>query len=145
MKKHQRLLSLLLVSVLLLGALLLSACQSTPLVIEDSDTCIVIRTTEKSLEGKDDVLLIDYMAMLKEDGKLLYEVKGGMITSINGIENPADYSSCWMLYTSDASLASAAFGTVLYEGKEYGSAVVGAEELKLKPEELYIWVYKSFN
>jgi hypothetical protein len=68
-----------------------------------------------------------------------------MITSINGIENPADYSSCWMLYTSDEDNANAAWGTVEYEGKEYGSAISGAETLKIKADKLYIWVYKSFS
>ena len=69
----------------------------------------------------------------------------GMITSINGIENPADYSSCWMLYTSDAENANASWGTVEFEGAEYGSAISGAETLKIKPDQLYIWVFKSFS
>ena len=68
-----------------------------------------------------------------------------MIKSINGIENPADYSSCWMLYTSDAENANASWGTVEYEGAEYGSAISGAEVLKIKPDQLYIWVFKSFT
>ena len=34
--------------------------------------------------------------------------------------------------------------TVEYDGKEYGSAVSGAETLKIKADQLYIWVFKSF-
>ena len=91
------------------------------------------------------MLLIDYMKIMKEQEGLAYEVKDGMIVSINGIENPADYSSCWMLYTSDAENANTAWGTVEYEGVEYGSAISGAEVLKIKEGQLYIWVFQSFS
>ncbi len=135
--------SVLLVLVTL--TLLLAGCKSEPLVIKDSDTYIVVKTTEESLNGKTDMLLIDYMSQLKEKGELEFAIKDGMITSINGIDNPADWSSCWMLYTSDAENANAAWGTVEYEGKEYGSAISGAEALVIKPDQLYIWVFKSFS
>ena len=69
----------------------------------------------------------------------------GMITSINGIENPADFSSCWMLYTSDVENSNTAWGTVEYQGVKYGSAISGAETLKIKPDQLYIWVFQSFS
>jgi len=115
------------------------------LVIKDSDTYIVVKTTQEALDGKTDMLLIDYMGQLKEKGELEFEIKDGMITSINGIANPADFSSCWMLYTSDAENANATWGTVEYEGKEYGSAISGAEALAVKPDQLYIWVFKSFS
>jgi len=135
--------SVLLVLVTL--TLLLAGCKSEPLVIKDSDTYIVVKTTGESLGGKTDMLLIDYMSQLKEKGELEFAIKDGMITSINGIDNPADWSSCWMLYTSDAENANAAWGTVEYEGKEYGSAISGAEALVIKPDQLYIWVFKSFS
>jgi hypothetical protein len=50
-----------------------------------------------------------------------------------------------MLYTSDADNANSAWGIVEYEGTEYGSAISGAETLKLKPDQLYIWVFQSFS
>ena len=124
---------------------LLTGCQkSEPLVIKDSETCIVLTVTEKILDGKKDMVLIDYMDMLAEEGKLTCTISNGMVTSINGKDNAADYSSCWMLYTSDVDNANTAWGTVEYQGKEYGSAASGAEELKMKAGELYIWVYQSF-
>lgn len=144
MKNAKKALSLVLVIATLFLALSLTACKEAPLVIKDSDTFIVIKTTEKSLEGKDGMMLIDYMAELRNDGKLEFAVTDGMVTSINGQANAADYSICWMLYTSDADFASSAWGTVEYEGVEYGSAVVGAETLELKPDQIYIWVFKSF-
>ena len=141
----KKILSLFLFIATLCSVMMLASCQKEPLVIKDSEHCIVIKTTEKSLDGNTEMLLIDYMADLKEKGELDYTTKDGMVTSINGIENPADFSKCWMLYTSDADNASAAWGTVEYEGVEYGSAVVGAEMLKIKPDCLYIWVFKEFN
>ena len=141
----KKVLSVLLVMVTLAGILLLSACQSEKLVIKDSDTYIVIKTTAEAMNGATDMYLMDYMETLKQKGELEFSISNGMITSINGIDNPADYSSCWMLYTSDEENANAAWGTVEYDGKEYGSAVSGAEALKIKADNLYIWVYKSFE
>ena len=133
--------SLALVIALLIGTLALSSCQKEPLVIYDSDTTIVIRCEES--DGN--TALIDYMDELKTNGELEFTVENGMITSINGIENPADYSSCWMLYTSDGEMANSAWGTVLYNGEEYGSATLGAEALKIKEGCLYIWVFKEMS
>jgi len=144
MKKTKKLLSFLLAVMLLAGMMLLTACRSEPLVIKDSDTYIVVKTTQEAIGDKTDMLLIDYMKVLKEKGELEFKIENGMITSINGIDNPADYSSCWMLYTSDEASSNTGWGTVEYQGKQYGSAVSGAETLKIKPDQLYIWVYKSF-
>ena len=142
----QRSVSFLLAVMVLAGMLLLSGCiQKEPLVIKNSDTYIVIKTTQDAMDDQTDMLLIDYMAKLKEKGQLEFEIANGMITSINGIENPADYSSCWMLYTSDEELSNSAWGIVEYEGKQYGSAISGAETLQIKADQLYIWVYKSFS
>ena len=128
----------------LLAAAMLTGCKQEPLVIKDSETCIVIKTTEEAMEGSTDMLLIDYMERMREEG-LEFTVSDGMIVSINGIDNPADYSSCWMLYTSDAEMSNSTWGTVEYEGEVYGSAVSGAETLKIKPDQLYIWVFQSFS
>ena len=143
MKTTKKLISFLL-TVTLLAGMLLTGCKKEPLVIKDSDTYIVIKTTEEAMDDKTDMLLIEYMETLKEKGQLEFKVENGMITSINGIDNPADFSSCWMLYTSDEELSNVAWGTVEYQGKEYASAVSGAEALTVKPGQLYIWVFKSF-
>ena len=145
MKNTTKRLSCLLAVLILSCSMLLAGCKEEPLVIEDSDTYIVIKTTEESLNGRTDMLLIDYMNELVQKGELTCTIRDGMITSINGIENPADYSSCWMLYTSDVENANTGWGTVEFEGVEYGSAISGAEVLKIKPDQLYIWVFKSFT
>jgi hypothetical protein len=143
--KNKKILAFLLAAMTLMSILLLAGCKSEPLVIKESDTCIVLKVTEEAIGGKTDMLLIDYMDQLVKDGKMTCTIQNGMITSINGIDNPADFSSCWMLYTSDEENANAAWGTVDFEGKQYGSAVSGAETLKIKAGQLYIWVFKSFS
>lgn len=141
----KKILSCTLAFVLLVCGVMLTGCKSEPLVIKDSETCIVIKTTKEVVGDKTDMLLIDYMNTLTEDGKMICKISNGMVTSINGIDNPADFSSCWMLYTSDTENANAAWGTVEYDGQVYGSAISGAETLVIKPDQLYIWVYQSFN
>ena len=49
-----------------------------------------------------------------------------------------------MLYTSDSENANEAWGIVEYEGKNYGSATLGAESLPVKSGAIYIWWYQSF-
>ena len=140
---QKRLFSLILVLVLTLSVLL-PGCKSEPQVIKDSDTFIVLKITSEVMADMEGKYLIDYMNALAQKGELACTISNGMITSINGIENPADFSSCWMLYTSDAENANSAWGTVEYEGVEYGSAISGAEVLKLKADVVYIWVYQTF-
>ena len=84
------------------------------------------------------------MEMLREDGKIEFAISGGMVTEINGKANTADFSSCWMLYTSDAELSNTEWGTVSYEENSYGSAIVGAEALPVVNGEIYVWAYQSF-
>ena len=140
----KKVLSLILVIATVFLAMSLTSCKKDPLVIKDSDDFIVIKATEESISGKGDMMLIDYMAALKEDGELEYIVDNGMITSVNGIANAADFSACWMLYTSDAENSAAMYGTVEFEGVEYGSAMLGAESLPVKAGEIYIWVLVTF-
>ncbi len=141
MKKTSKILALVLAILLLSCTVLLAGCKSEPLVIKDSETCIVIQPDKSGA----DMMLIDYMEKLAAQGQMTCTISNGMVTSINGIENPADYSSCWMLYTSDPETSNTAWGTVSYNGKEYGSAVSGAETLAIQPGQLYIWVFQSFG
>ena len=49
-----------------------------------------------------------------------------------------------MLYTDDAENSNDAWGTVVYEGKTYASATLGAESLVIAEDCVYIWVYTKF-
>ena len=123
----------------------MTAClPNNSLVVFDSDECIAITVSSDQMTITSESTLVDYMNSLKDSKELNFEIADGMVTSINGIKNAADYSSCWMLYTSDADNANTAWGTVEYKGNTYGSAIYGAESLKIKDGCLYIWVYKTF-
>lgn len=142
MKKFLSIICIIFITIAILISLY--SCQSKNAeftVIKETDTYIVIPIPEEQTE---DMLLIDYMQSLKDEGSLDFDISNGMITSINNIENASDFSSCWMLYTSDKDNSSTAWGSVEYNGTECGSSVLGAETLKVKPGTLYIWVYKSF-
>jgi hypothetical protein len=109
-------------------------------VVEATADMLVIQVEE--VEGE--ATLLSVMQTLQEEEKLSFEIVSGMITGINGKSNAADYSSCWMLYTSDAELANSEWGTISYAGQTLGSAIVGADTLTVAAGAYYIWSYQSF-
>lgn len=108
------------------------------------DNKVVILVDDDYMQIKDTTVLVDYMHALKADGALEFTMADGMVNSINGKENPADYSSCWMLYSNDGELTNQAWGSVKVDGVEYFSAVLGAERLPIKNGKTYVWEYKTF-
>ena len=88
--------------------------------------------------------LFDAMTWLQEQGQLSFTITEGMITGINGKNNPADYSACWMVYTSDEDLSNTSWGTFEYQGAILGSAAAGANELPVSVGEYYVWNYQNF-
>lgn len=141
MKKFFSAILALIISIVTVSLL---GCGENNLVIKETDTYIVITASNEQMQINSDTTLVDYMTSLKEDGELSFEIKNGMVNSVNGIENPLDYSSCWMLYTSDTENSNSVWGTIEYKGNTYGSAVLGAESLIIKDGYLYIWVYQTF-
>ncbi len=137
----KKLLTLVLTITLVLTASVLTACKKEPLVVKESDTYVVIKVKT----DKTDLTLADYMASL-DDYKDMFVIKSGMVVSINGIENAADWSSCWMLYTDDyrEEFSNSAWGTIVYKEKTYNSAAYGAESLIVCDGCTYIWIYQTF-
>ena len=130
----------------LMCALCLFACgkkdKSTLVcsLVESTETRVVISVTDA---GKNCTLL-DCMEKLKQsEENFTFEYAGGMITSINGVVNPVDFSKCWMSYTSDAEMANTAWGTVEYNGATLGSAIVGADSLVIIDGAIYVWEFVS--
>ena len=109
-------------------------------IVSKNDTMVVIKVNET--EGF--ATLLDAMNYLKDAGELTFGISGGMVSSIEDKANPSDWSACWMLYTSDVELSNTEWGTIKYDGKTYGSAIVGAESLRVAVGELYIWSYDTF-
>ena len=122
----------------------LSACNKggevKASILSATDTQVVIRIDETDGKGT----LGNAMDKLQRAGEWTYTASAGMLSSINGVENTADYSYCWMLYTSDSEMANTAWGTIEYDGVVLGSAVVGYSDLTVIENGIYIWVYQSF-
>ena len=112
---------------------------SCEVVLEES-TRVVISVSDK--DGSFTVL--DCMELLQEKGEISYKISSGMITEINGKENATDFSSCWMLYTSDTEMSNTEWGTIEYDGKTLASAIVGADTLTVISGGVYIWEYQTF-
>ena len=111
------------------------------LLWENGETRVVISVGD--IGGNATLLdCMEHLSELYED--FTFTMKSGMVTSINGVENTADFSSCWMVYTSDAEMANAAWGTIDYNGATLGSAVVGADALTVITGEIYVWEYVGF-
>ena len=109
-------------------------------IVAKTETLVVI----KVIEVKGDATLLDAMHYLQGEGALQFEVVGGMLSSIEGKANPADWSACWMLYTSDAEMSNTQWGTVDYNEHTYGSAILGVDSLQVTVGEYYIWSFDSF-
>ena len=146
----KRIVSLLLFIVLCFGT---SGCFLLPMTSDDPDAWMeytIIKSSETRVEiyvsglGDWGWKLIDLMERAKADEELTYEISGGMVTSIEGKDNAADFSSCWMLYTSDAEMSNTEWGTIQVGEKTFGSAIVGAEALLLVEGEYYVWDYFTF-
>ena len=117
-----------------------SSGEAQASVVEQISTMVVIKVENVENEST----LMNVMEALKAEGELSFTVVNGMIKEINGTSNPADFSSCWMLYTSDSEMANSEWGTVEYNEEILGSAIVGAETLVVSEGEYYIWWYQSF-
>lgn len=96
----------------------------------------------ESVEG--DATLIDVMTALQEEGKLNFTTNGqGMIQSINGKQNAADWSEYWALYISDAELSDMNYG-IEWNGRQLGFSNFGAEALTVEAGGVYVWQYEQY-
>ena len=101
-------------------------------------------------EVSGDMSVKDYFDGLVEEGVLTYTIADGMVTSINGVQNPADYSYCWMFYSDLTELdgviySNAEWGTYDYEGKTLASCAYGVEEMPVVEGYTYAAVYQSLS
>ena len=110
-------------------------------IVEQTDTMIVIKIHHTN----EQCTLLNIMNQLKNEELLDFIVSNGMITEINGLSNANDFSSCWMLYTSDDNSSILEWGTIEYNDITLGSAITGADTLFVIDEEYYIWNYQTFN
>lgn len=122
------------------GSSVLVPPEAKFLVVETTETSVVIKVNK----ADDNQTVLDVMQALQAEGKMSYTLSGTMLQSINGKENPADWSFCWMLYTSDSEMANSEWGTYTYNDTVYGSAILGADAMPVIDGAYYIWVYVAF-
>lgn len=114
-------------------------------VVVSTEELVVVKANEANV----DATLYSVMVQLQTEGKLTFTESNGFISSVNGVENPADYSSCWMIYTdlerfNDVVYATTEYGSYTYENKTYASAAYGAKELPVIGGYTYILHYDTF-
>ncbi len=102
----------------------------------------VVLSVPQSYDVEDGERLIDYMEYLSQKGKLDYEVKDGMVVSINGKENTLN--SYWMIYVDLEEYSNTAWGEYEYKNEKLGSATLGVESLPLVSGATYVFVYQTF-
>ena len=109
--------------------------------LESATETLIVVKVEKTV-GEE--TLADALALLQENGALTYKIENGMLSSLNGKTNAADFSSCWMVYSSDKEFTDTAWGTVSYKDMRLGSTIVGVEVLPLTDGEYYAFSYDTF-
>ncbi len=109
-------------------------------IVESTQERVVILVEETDGE----TTLFETMEELSNDGVFTYELSGTMVNKINGKENAADFSACWILYTSDSEMGNSAWGTYNFQEVTCLSAIVGGGELTVSTGAYYIWVYTAF-
>ena len=138
------------VGMSLIMATLFSGCQYFPFQktdgefryhVENGEGMVLINV--EKVEGN--VYLFAVMKDAKEKEFLDFECNAGMLTHLNGVENAPDWSSSWMLYTTDEEMGNETWGVYEYEGEIFKSAILGMEQLPVAEGESYIWVYQSFE
>ena len=102
----------------------------------------VVLSLPQSYDVEEGERLIDYMEYLFQKGKLDYEVKDGMVVSINGKENTLN--SYWMIYVDLEEYSNTAWGEYEYKNEKLGSATLGVESLPLVSGATYVFVYQTF-
>lgn len=126
--------------IAIVACFFIGACDKSPIQADENTVIITASDESFDFEGKK---LIDYMNRLQDKGELTFEVSDGMVTTVNG-KSQAN-NSYWMIYTNDADNSNEAWGTFEHEGKIYGSATLGVEELPLKEGCIYVLAYQSFS
>lgn len=128
-----------LLCLLFVVVLVLSVVGCTKHVVIDGDYVVITVDADKVEQNSN---LKAYMDYLVQEGQLEYEISDGMIVSIDG--KTGGTNQYWMLYTSDTANANDDWGTCEYDGRTYGSATLGAEELVVKDGCVYIWYLQTF-
>lgn len=140
MKKLVKILVVIMILTLSLG---LFACRGeegrVTLVVKGSET----KTYTVDTTGKELSTLQDLMDYLEENEEFSYSVEEGMVNEINGKIPDGEVHEFWGIYTDlkigEIPYYDDSWGTADYEGKIYGSALKGINELPLSGGFTYLF------
>ena len=140
MKKLVKILVVIMILTLSLG---LFACRG-----EEGRVTLVVKGTQiktytVDTTGKELSTLQDLMDYLEENEEFLYTVESGMVSEINGrVANGAN-REFWGIYTDlkigEIPYFDNSWGTASIDGKTYGSALKGINELPLSGGFTYLF------
>ena len=109
-------------------------------VLEKSQTLVVIQVG-KCGEG---ATVFDAMVWLKDKGELEFisedSAYGQSLLSLNGVENPADWSSYWQFYVCDEAQGNPD-STFDYNGKTCYYANKGISGITVQENGIYLWEF----
>ena len=150
MKKGNRIVILLITTIMTVSGLILTACtndEADAKLLENSKTLIVIEANATGGSMK------DAMAKFKEAGNLDYEGETGefgfYLTSVNGYTPDAAKHEFWAVYTTlgeyeGVVYSNVDYGTYEYNGKTLASAAYGISGLPLIAGNLYILTISTY-
>lgn len=149
--------ALILSAVCLLAIIAFAGCADEGKTVEkgtlDGKNCIIINAD--GVENEKSVA--DYMAVLKDGGKLEYEGEIGAyglyLTSLNGVDNVSTDNgykgTSWMLYIDfdilDGVIYADSQTYYEYEGKKFYSSMNGASGTPCLNGHTYVWVYEDYD
>ena len=115
--------------------------SATVSVLETGETLLVIQTSDV----KGEYTLEDCLKALSAKGGFSYEMKGTMLTSVNGKSNDDTTFSYWMIYTSDTKNSNESWGVFEWNNVTFASASVGVSELNVKDGHTYVLSYQTMS
>jgi len=109
-------------------------------VLAKSENLVVIQV----LECQESASVFDAMKFLKEKGELEFvsetSTYGESLLSLNGKENPADWSYYWQFYVSDESQGNPD-STYVFEDTTCYFAQKGISGIQAKQGGIYLWEF----
>lgn len=119
-----------------------TSCDYSGVIITDTEIVVIV---DKSIIDNYNVsTLKDYLNVLVEKKSIDYVAENGMIITVNQITANASNAEYWLIYTSNEKYSNSAWGTYNYNGHDYGSAILGFEELPIYANDVIILAVSKF-
>ena len=118
-----------------------SSGEANAEVLESTQSVLIISVSET--DGN--ATLYDVMKELRADGKIDFKSEsstyGESLLSVNGVDNPPDWSWYWASYTTDEDNGT---DEVKIDGETWYYSAAGISSLKVKKGEKYMFRYIQY-